>query len=220
MAPLVCLYAGARFGLPWALGCNCILNEVAFTLLCTGQLYSRTFFSRTVPTSEYEDNPASIDNSCDVPRVAVDTENLPSSPLQNSSSATYHKSSSRGGPSKRSPREGRGGRSNWHQRNGFRKPGAQPSADAVVKTQPNSGGDSPPSSTEIRSTGAQPVANDVVKTGPNVRADFPSLSAEIRGSSSPRDAVSPLPQRNRPRQSYTKERPSSMATNSTQTIET
>jgi len=89
--------------------------------------------------------------------AVVSEENDTSEPSRNSPAAGNTPSGRnfpRGGQSKRGSREGRG-RSNWNQRNGYRKPvgenpTVQQTSDAVVvKTQPNSVGNSPPSPSEI-----------------------------------------------------------------------
>jgi len=128
-----------------------LLQSVVFVLL--GHSYSRTFFSRTVPVPaalHEDERPAvvKLSNNNDVTTTAsVSGENDTSEPLSNSPASAGNLP--RGGQSRRASREGRG-RSNWNQRNGYRKPAGenptaqQPKSDAaVVKTRTNSVGNSP-----------------------------------------------------------------------------
>lgn len=111
-----------------------------FALL--GHSYSRTFFSRTVPSALHEDERVAVklNNNNITTAASISGENDTSEPLPNSPASAGN--FPQGGQSRRGSREGRG-RSNWNQRNGYRKPvskspAAQPKSDAaVVKTRTN-----------------------------------------------------------------------------------
>jgi len=210
-------------------------------VFCTGQPYTRTFFSRTVPTSGYEEGITSRvtkhDNG-EVSGAAASAENDALEPSRNSTAAgnsTSVRSFSRGGQSKRSPREGRG-RGNWQQRNGYRRPGGQPpstsaeqpASDSVRKAQHNSDGNFPPSlsdavgKTQQNSAGnSRPSSSDAVAETRHIsNGNMPPSSLEITVSSSEIPvSSSALPQRNRQRQTNAKDQPPSSTVNSPPTVE-
>ena len=161
----------------------------------------RVFFSRTNPAASREDDPTSRTAKLD--NGDVSTEHDTSGPSRNSSIAANSASAGNSfqvGQSKRFGRDGRG-RSNWNQRNGYRKPSSQSSAAHTPLT-----------------SAALPTSDAVGKTQQNSDADSAPSSSEIPGSSTAQHDQ-PLPQRNHQRRSYAKDQPPPSAVNSTQTVE-